>query len=100
MGSLMRPEARLEDRWESSAEPVVLTGIQALVRLPLLRRQLDEGSGWNTAGYISGYRGSPLGGYDRELERQAESRLVEDGRVAPDGARLLKALHARPAGRG
>lgn len=72
MGSLMRPEARLEDRWESLAEPVVLTGIQALVRLPLLRRQVDQGLGWNTAGYISGYRGSPLGGYDRELERQAE----------------------------
>lgn len=72
MGSLMRPDARLEDRWESTAEPVVLTGIQALVRLPLLRRQADASLGWNTAGYISGYRGSPLGGYDRELERQAE----------------------------
>jgi indolepyruvate ferredoxin oxidoreductase len=75
MGRLQRPDVRnpevsLEDRWDSAGEPVVMTGIQALVRLPLLRRQLDAEAGWNTAGYISGYRGSPLGGYDKELERQ------------------------------
>jgi indolepyruvate ferredoxin oxidoreductase len=72
MGILQRPEASLEDRWDLAGEPVVLTGIQALVRLPLLRRQLDEAQGWNTAGFISGYRGSPLGGYDLELGRQAK----------------------------
>jgi indolepyruvate ferredoxin oxidoreductase len=71
MGSLKRPEASLEDKWNAAGEPVVMTGIQALVRLPLLRRQLDDALGWNTAGYISGYRGSPLGGYDKELEKQA-----------------------------
>lgn len=71
MGSLQRPEASLEDRWNAAGEPVVLTGIQALVRLPLLRRDIDAALGWNTAGFISGYRGSPLGGYDKELERQA-----------------------------
>jgi indolepyruvate ferredoxin oxidoreductase len=71
MGSLQRPEASLEDRWDAAGEPVVLTGIQALVRLPLLQRQLDAAQGWKTAGYISGYRGSPLGGYDKELEKQA-----------------------------
>jgi indolepyruvate ferredoxin oxidoreductase len=71
MGSLQRPEASLEDRWNTAGEPVVMSGIQALVRLPLLRRQLDEALGWNTAGYVSGYRGSPLGGYDKELEKQA-----------------------------
>lgn len=72
MGSLGRPEASLEDRWNVAGEPVVMTGIQALVRLPLLQRQLDAAMGWKTAGYVSGYRGSPLGGYDKELERQAE----------------------------
>ncbi len=76
MGSLIRPEASLEDRWNAAGEPVVMTGIQALVRLPLLQRQLDAARGWNTAGYISGYRGSPLGGYDKELEKQA-ARLAE-----------------------
>jgi len=46
---------------------VMMTGIQALVRLPMLQRELDRRSGLNTAGFISGYRGSPLGGYDLEL---------------------------------
>jgi TPP-dependent indolepyruvate ferredoxin oxidoreductase alpha subunit len=45
-----------------------------LVRLPLLRRQLDAALGWNTAGYISGYRGSPIGGYDQLLLKE-EARL-------------------------
>lgn len=72
MGSLQRPEASLEDRWNAAGEPVVMTGIQALVRLPLLRRELDAALGWNTAGYISGYRGSPIGGYDQLLLKQAE----------------------------
>jgi indolepyruvate ferredoxin oxidoreductase len=76
MGSLQRPEATLEDRWNAAGEPVVMTGIQALVRLPLLRRQLDDAQGWNTAGYISGYRGSPLGGYDQLLLKEAK-RLAE-----------------------
>jgi indolepyruvate ferredoxin oxidoreductase len=80
MGSLQRPEASLEDKWASAGEPVVLTGIQALVRLPLLRRELDAALGWNTAGYVSGYRGSPIGGYDqlllKEAKRLAASSIV------------------------
>ena len=74
MGSLQRPEASLEDKWNAAGEPVVMTGIQALVRLPLLRRQMDAALGWNTAGYISGYRGSPIGGYDQLLLKE-EARL-------------------------
>jgi indolepyruvate ferredoxin oxidoreductase len=78
MGSLQRPEASLEDRWNAAGEPVVLTGIQALVRLPLLRRQLDAALGWNTAGYISGYRGSPLGSYDQLLLKEAKRLAAAD----------------------
>ena len=80
MGSLNRPEASLDDKWDLAGEPVVLTGIQALVRLPLLRRELDRALGWNTAGYISGYRGSPIGGYDQALwkaKKQLEAHCFE-----------------------
>ena len=52
-----------------------MTGIQALVRLPLMQRQLDHAHGLNTAGFISGYRGSPLAGYDQAL--QAAQTLLE-----------------------
>ncbi len=71
MGSIQRPDVTLEDKWDAAGEVTLLTGIQALVRLPLLQHQLDAARGWNTGGYISGYRGSPLGVYDRELQRQA-----------------------------
>ena len=51
-----------------------MTGVQALVRLPMLIRQIDKARGLNTAGFISGYRGSPLGTYDMQLA-QAEKLL-------------------------
>ena len=44
-----------------------MSGVQALVRLPLMQRQRDLAAGLNTGGFISGYRGSPLGGYDQAL---------------------------------
>ncbi len=67
---LARPDVSLDDRWGDGAAPVLLTGIQALVRVPLLVRALDAAAGLATAGYISGYRGSPLGTYDRALQGQ------------------------------
>jgi indolepyruvate ferredoxin oxidoreductase len=57
----------LEDKYALESGRVYLTGIQALVRLPLLQRQRDRAAGLNTAGFISGYRGSPLGGLDQAL---------------------------------
>ena len=59
----------LLDRYRRESGRVFLTGTQALVRLPLMQRTLDRAAGLNTAGFISGYRGSPLGGYDQELWR-------------------------------
>ncbi len=61
--------ASLDDRYEATEGSVYLTGTQALVRLPILQRQRDAAAGLNTAGYVSGYRGSPLGGYDQALEK-------------------------------
>ena len=59
----------LDDKYQKQDGRVYLTGIQALVRLPLMQRQRDRAAGLNTGGFISGYRGSPLGGYDQQLAR-------------------------------
>ena len=57
----------LEDKYEVDSDRFYLTGTQALVRLPLLQRQLDLAAGLNTAGFVSGYRGSPLGQVDIQM---------------------------------
>ena len=59
----------LEDRYRRESGRVFLTGTQALVRIPLMQRTMDVAAGLNTAGFISGYRGSPLGAVDQELWR-------------------------------
>ncbi|MBB1074417.1 indolepyruvate ferredoxin oxidoreductase family protein [Rhodoferax sp. 4810] len=61
------PEATLDDKYALTQGRAFMSGVQALVRLPLLQRQRDALAGLNTAGFISGYRGSPLGGYDQAL---------------------------------
>ena len=57
----------LDDKYLRDEGRIYLTGVQALVRLPLVQRRRDRLAGLNTAGFISGYRGSPLGTFDREL---------------------------------
>jgi indolepyruvate ferredoxin oxidoreductase len=59
----------LDDKYTAEQGTVLMTGTQALVRLPMLQRELDQRDGHKTAGFISGYRGSPLGAYDQELWR-------------------------------
>ena len=59
----------IDDKYTRKHGRVFLTGIQALVRLVLTQRRRDAAAGYDTAGYISGYRGSPLGGLDLQLER-------------------------------
>ncbi len=66
----------LEDKYTLERGRIYVTGIQALVRLPMMQRQLDVARGLNTAGFISGYRGSPLGGLDQNLWR-AKKYLAE-----------------------
>jgi len=57
----------LDDKYTLDEGSVFMTGTQALVRLPLVQRKRDMAAGLNTAGFISGYRGSPLGNYDAAL---------------------------------
>ncbi len=57
----------LDDKYALDATRAYLTGIEALVRLPILQHQRDVEAGLNTAGFISGYRGSPLGGVDQAM---------------------------------
>ncbi len=71
-----RLEMTLEDRLTQEEGWVYMTGMQALVRLPIQQRKRDEAAGLNTGGYISGYRGSPVGTYDMNLW-QSEKALKE-----------------------
>lgn len=57
----------LDDKYSLDLGQAFMSGVQALVKLPMLQRQRDVLQGKNTAGFISGYRGSPLGSYDQSL---------------------------------
>ena len=70
----------LDDKYSLASGRAFMSGVQALVRLPMLQRARDVHAGLNTAGFISGYRGSPLGGYDQALwaakKHLAENHIV------------------------
>lgn len=65
----------LDDKYALENGRALMSGVQALVRLPMLQKARDAMAGLNTAGFISGYRGSPLGGYDQALW-QAKKHLA------------------------
>ena len=75
--------ATLDSRFFDHDRPVLLTGIQALLRLLLEQRRLDQQAGLKTAGFVSGYRGSPLGGLDRELWHQKKLMAAHDIKFEP-----------------
>ena len=60
-------DVSLDDKYISDNGTAYMTGIQALVRLPLAQTRRDSKNGYHTAGFISGYRGSPVGNYDNFL---------------------------------
>jgi indolepyruvate ferredoxin oxidoreductase len=60
-------DVSLDDKYTATSGKIFLSGIQALVRLPMMQKIRDEQAGLNTAGFVSGYRGSPLGGLDENL---------------------------------
>ncbi len=73
-------DVSLDDKFELSKERIFVSGAQAIVRMLLMQRALDRRAGLDTAGFVSGYRGSPLGGLDQQLWRArkvlAESNVV------------------------
>ncbi len=62
-------DVSLDDKYRLARGRIFLTGVQALARLPILQQQRDTAAGLRTAGYVSGYRGSPLGGLDTALHQ-------------------------------
>ena len=74
-----KPNYRLEDRYVNQSGRVLLSGIQALARIPIDQLRLDRSAGLDTAALLSGYPGSPLGGLDLEIPRAA--RLAPELRI-------------------
>ncbi|PZQ58092.1 MAG: indolepyruvate ferredoxin oxidoreductase family protein [Phenylobacterium zucineum] len=62
-------EVTLDDKFLLTEGRVFITGVQTLLRVLMDQRRLDEAAGLNTAGFVSGYRGSPLGGLDQQAQR-------------------------------
>ena len=73
----LRPVS-LDDKYDLSQSLVLVTGYQALIRACLMQKELDRRTGLNTAGYVSGYRGSPLGGLDQQFMRAARQITAAD----------------------
>jgi indolepyruvate ferredoxin oxidoreductase len=68
----------LDDKYDLSQSHVLVTGYQALIRACLMQKELDRRTGLNTAGYVTGYRGSPLGGLDQQFMRAARQLAAAD----------------------
>jgi indolepyruvate ferredoxin oxidoreductase len=73
----------LADKYAKDTGRVYMTGLQALVRLPMTQRRRDRVAGFNTAGLVTGYRGSPLSAYDRELIYGKKFLEKDDVRFEP-----------------
>src|SRR5437764_8806639 len=66
-GQMTLKNVTLDDKYDLTQDRVFVTGYQALIRATLMQQERDRLAGLDTAGYVSGYRGSPLGGLDRQF---------------------------------
>jgi len=71
-------DVSLDDKFDLAKQRVFLTGAQAVVRMLMMQRELDRQTGLNTAGFVSGYRGSPLGGLDLQLWKAKKQLAASD----------------------
>ena len=75
---MSKQKISLNDRFDLEKSPVLLNGTQALVRLMLMQKARDTAAGYNTAGLVTGYRGSPLGAVDLQMSRAAKQLAASD----------------------
>jgi indolepyruvate ferredoxin oxidoreductase len=78
--AIVDPDYTLDDKYTRAEGRIFLSGVQALVRLPLMQAMRDKAASRNTAGFVSGYRGSPLGGLDQALwkaKKHLKSHRIE-----------------------
>src|SRR3954451_712721 len=71
-------DVTLDDKYDLGKSRIFVTGFQALVRVCLMQKELDRRAGLKTAGYVTGYRGSPLGGLDNQFQRAARQLEAAD----------------------
>ncbi|MGR3436304.1 MAG: indolepyruvate ferredoxin oxidoreductase family protein [Shimia sp.] len=79
----MRHDVTLSDRYDLTKTEVLLNGTQALVRLMLMQSARDRAAGLDTAGYVTGYRGSPLGAVDMQMQRAQKALEAANVRFQP-----------------
>ena len=78
-------DVTLDDKFDLSKTRIFATGTQAVVRLLLMQKERDRRAGLNTAGFVSGYRGSPIGGLDQQFFRAAKLFKAQDIVFQPGG---------------
>lgn len=81
--ALKLKDVSLNDKFELEGGQVYMSGLQALARIPIVQRRRDLAAGLNTGGFISGYRGSPLGSLDQELNRASKYFTDMDVKFMP-----------------
>ena len=76
-------EVSLDDRFDLTKSPVLLNGAQAVARLLLAQKERDRRAGLNTGGFVTGYRGSPVGGLDLQFGRLKKPFAAADIHFEP-----------------
>jgi len=78
----LRPVS-LDDKYDLAQSQVFVTGYHALIRALLMQKERDRRAGLNTGGFVTGYRGSPLGGLDQQMVRAGRQLVAADVKFQP-----------------
>src|SRR3954471_3539326 len=73
----------LDDKYDLNQPHVLVTGYHALIRALLMQKERDRRAGLNTAGFVTGYRGAPLGGLDQQMARAGQHLAASDIKFQP-----------------